>query len=192
MIWVTGGGNRAIFIITAAHLVMIPFWSFVALRTGKRRAWILGSLVGTAGFATLFFDRSGSTTLAILNYCLINLGLSAFAVLFWSMLPDTVEWGEYKTGVRNESIVFGIVSSAQKASLGGSALLLGILLDQIGYQPGQEQTQTTLDGLRGIITIIPAAALICGAALVFFYPISKSAYRNMMADLRPDEQASKE
>ena len=35
------------------------------------------------------------------------------------------------------------------------------------------------------------AALICGAVLVIFYPISKTAYRNMMADLRPDEQAGK-
>ncbi|MBQ75120.1 MAG: hypothetical protein CMQ20_08860 [Gammaproteobacteria bacterium] len=58
----------------------------------------------------------------------ITLGASAYCVLFWSMLPDTVEYGGWKTGIRSEAIVFGFTPFAQKLSNGITGWILGYLL----------------------------------------------------------------
>jgi Na+/melibiose symporter and related transporters len=56
-----------------------------------------------------------------LNELLFILAFIGFAngatgVLFWSMLPDTIEYGEWKTGIRTESSLYGFMTFAQKRS----------------------------------------------------------------------------
>ena len=57
-----------------------------------------------------------------LNELLYILGFIGFAngatgVLFWSMLPDTIEYGEWRTGIRTESSLYGFMTFAQKGAL---------------------------------------------------------------------------
>lgn len=177
-------GNTAILIMMGAPLITIPLWSAIALRAGKRPAWLIGCLITLSGLACLFFDHSGSTNRALFDYALITLGLSSFSVLFWSMMPDTIEHGEYRTGVRNEAVIIGVVSSAQKVSLALSAFVLGVLLDVIGYDAGVEQSMQTLEGLRQIITLIPAGAIAAALALIAFYPISTASHGKIIEALR--------
>ena len=42
----------------------------------------------------------------------------AVAVMFWSMLPDTVEYGQWRSGVRDDGIVFGLSQLISKAGSG--------------------------------------------------------------------------
>ncbi|PHZ85148.1 MFS transporter [Paremcibacter congregatus] len=165
-------GNTAILIMTGAPLITIPLWSAIALRHGKRRTWIYGCLFAGGGFTLLYFDRSKSISFALMEFGVITTGLSAFAVLLWSMLPDTIDYGEYQTGVRNESTVVGILSSAQKASLAGTAFMLGVALDHIGYRAGQPQSTDTLDGLNSLISLVPLFALIASLVIISFYGLS--------------------
>jgi len=51
--------------MTAAPLVTIPIWSAVALKLGKRTAGLIGSGVALVGLTGLFFDRTGSTVIAL-------------------------------------------------------------------------------------------------------------------------------
>ena len=55
------------------------------------------------------------------------------------MLPDTVEYGEWKSGARVEATIFGLVTFAQNL-VALSAILLGLLLDLIGYSAGDMQS----------------------------------------------------
>lgn len=176
-------GNLALFIMTGTPLITIPIWSFVALKLDKKPSWILGGVVIILGSAGLYFDRSGSLVSAFLIYIFLNFGLSAYAVLFWSMLPDTIEYGEHVTGVRNESTIIGVVSSGQKTSLAISFYVLTLLLDAIGYQPGGAQNAATLEGLRLVIAGVSGSALALSAILIAFYPINALRHREILAEL---------
>lgn len=85
--------------------------------------------------------------------------------------------------MRNESVLVGIVSPSQKASLAASAFFLGLLLEGIGYAAGGDQSRQTLDGLRDVMALIPAGTILLAAACIAFYPISAASYRRMMAAL---------
>lgn len=101
----------------------------------------------------------------------ISVGGSSFGVLFWSMLPDTVEWGEAHHGVRHKAKVFGFASFAQKAALGVNALLLGLMLDGVGYKANQAQSAQTLDGITAMMSLIPLLGILVSMALLWKYPI---------------------
>jgi GPH family glycoside/pentoside/hexuronide:cation symporter len=176
-------GNRALVLMTATPLIAIPIWSMIALRFDKKNSWILGSAVVIAGCGLLYMDESNAIPSAYFTYVLLNFGLSSYAVLFWSMLPDTIEYGEYATGVRNESTIIGVVSSGQKISLALSAYVLGHLLDGVGYQPGAEQPETAIEGLKLMIAGVPALALAASALMIAFYPITAAKHQEILRKL---------
>ena len=78
----------------------------------------------------------------------LGIGNGATGVLFWSMLPDTIEYGEWKTGVRTESSLYGFMTFAQKGGIAISALILGMLLTNIGFVPNTIQSEETLENLK--------------------------------------------
>ena len=73
------------------------------------------------------------------NLAFIGLGNGATGVLFWSMLPDTIEYGEWKSGIRTESSLYGIMTFAQKGAIAVAVIILGVALTKIGFVANQDQ-----------------------------------------------------
>ena len=170
--------------MTAAPLISIPLWASLTLKVGKRNAWILGSVIAIIGLIWLFFDTSKSPTFALIEITMVTFGLSAYALIFWSMLPDTLEYGEYHSSVHSESLLIGIASSFQKISIGLSAFTLGFLLDAVGYNAGIASSSATTQGIKSIFALIPAAALVISSLLIFFYPITSKMHAQIVTALQ--------
>ncbi|NVJ96629.1 MAG: MFS transporter [Alphaproteobacteria bacterium] len=177
-------GTTAIVIMTAAPLVSIPLWAMITLRIGKRNAWIAGSLIGVVGLAPFNLGMANTELLALVATTIITLGLSSYAVIFWSMLPDTIEYGEYKSMVQNESLLIGLASSFQKVTIGLSAFALGILLELVGYTPGIAASNETAQGIKNIFSLIPMIALLLSSSLILFYPITAKLHGEILEALR--------
>ncbi|MEX0297745.1 MAG: MFS transporter [Kordiimonas sp.] len=167
-----GTGNTAIIIMTAAPLLSIPLWTSITLKIGKRNAWLLGGLIALVGLFLLYVDTSGNVGLALAEITLVTIGVSSYAVLFWSMLPDTIEYGEYQSSVHSESLLIGIASSFQKVTIGLSAFAVGVLLDFIGFKADSSSALTVLAGVKDIYILIPGVALLGSCLLILFYPIT--------------------
>lgn len=71
--------------------------------------------------------------------------------LNWALVPDTVDYGEWKTGIRAEGSVYTGYTFSRKISAALAGFLPGIMLTQIGYIPNIAQSDATLLGLRQLI-----------------------------------------
>ncbi len=96
--------------------------------------------------------------------------LSVLTTLF---LSNSVDYGQLKTGRREESVIFSMQTFVVKAASGVSVFLTGIGLDIIGLQGNAEETgeiitqsAQTLMGLRLMMTVLPVIVLII--ALIIF------------------------
>lgn len=176
-------GGVALMIMTGSPLITIPLWSAVALWCGKRTTWLLGSAFALIGLLGLYASTSMSAWAALIAYGFISLGTSSYAVLFWSMLPDTIEYGEHETRIRNESSIIGVISSGQKIALAITAYGLGASLDAIGYKAGMPQSDVTIEGLILMVTMVPAAAIFISAVFIAAYPISSALHRRVTDEL---------
>jgi GPH family glycoside/pentoside/hexuronide:cation symporter len=157
----------------------VPLWQIVTRRTSKRFVWMCGS-AWSAAVWSLWFLLPPTGTGAALGYMVASgIGSAAFYLTFWSMLPDTIEYGLFKTRVRAESFQFGIISLSQKVALGVGVGMLGILLDAIGYRANQAQSATTLSGLTLILTVVPAALAALSGLIMYFYPINERLHRRL-------------
>lgn len=164
--------------------ICVPLWTFAARRYGKREVWIAG-IVPTVLGLLLWKAADGHGLLALhAALAVMSIGTAAYVVSFWSMLPDTVEYGQWKTGIRSESFAFGLVMLGQKAALGLAAGALGMLLAQAGYTGSGAQSAQTLEAIKNMMFWIPLGGALVTGALVFFYPISPRAHRQMLHDIQ--------
>ena len=158
----------------------IPFWSFISLKLGKRNTWQISMTLLLFAFMLFYLYQINTLTELIFIVCLIGLASGAGGVLFWSMLPDTIEYGEWISGIRSESSLYGFMTFAQKSSIAVAALLLGILLTFIDFAPNEVQTTETLNGLKNIMSIIPALGIAFSILLMYFYPISSKYHKELL------------
>ena len=135
--------------------------------------------LGVAIFGYLFLllltqlGLSGSLILLLIPGVLIFMGNGILTVLTTVFLAGSVDYGEYKTGVREESVIFSMQTFVVKLASGLAVFLAGIGLDIIGMQGNSDttgeiaiQSEATINGLHYLMTIIPIIGLIV-ATLVF-------------------------
>lgn len=154
---VLGLGILAIMLIAA-----IPLWVWLSGKASKRASMATGLCIGLIGYVIFFINPNDDLYIALTAIGLTGIGTSALGVMFWAMLPDTIEYGEAATGVRAEAKTFGFATFAQKAAVGINAAVLGILLSYAGFEPNAEQSEATLWSMKAIMALVPAI----GAALI--------------------------
>ena len=114
--------------------------------------------------------------------------LSSFFMMFcsitqWGMLPDTVEYGHWKTGIRSEGIPFAFFSFMQKSGMALAGSIAAFVMYKTGYEANTELTPAAETGIRWLFNIIPAAySIICFFTLIF-YKIDKALFDTILNDI---------
>jgi glycoside/pentoside/hexuronide:cation symporter, GPH family len=175
-------GDLASMIPFVQMLAILP-WTLVSRYTGKRVAWISGLLIATAALAVLHLIGKPDTTTLFVLIAVTAFGSAAIAVNFWSIVPDTVEYGEWKFGVRVEGFVFGLVTLIQKSALGVSSAFVGLYLTWIGYVPNQAQAPSTVEGLKYMITLFPMIGMLASCAVMLFYKLNATTHARLVAEI---------
>ena len=173
----------ALSLMSAVGLLAIPAWVWITKLIGKRNAWFAGVVWGLVLLAYFAFVDLRTTTAATLWFLIGNFGSLGLAFTFWSMLPDTVEYGEWKTGARTESFIFGLGQFFLKVALGIGAGLFGWLLGKVGYVANVPQSAATLAGLKTIMVALPATGLVISGLVMLLYPIRRGTHEAIVDQL---------
>lgn len=92
---------------------------------------------------------------------IIYIGFGLATVLTTVFLADSVDYGEWKTGHRNESVVFSMQTFVVQLASAVSVFIAGVGLDFIGFRPeNATQTANTLLGLRFLMIVFPIVGLL--------------------------------
>lgn len=179
--------------LSAAALAIVP-WMWLTKRTSKRTVWLSGVVLTSVVSLTIYTLEPKAGPLLWSLLAIAGVGNAAFILSFWSMVPDTVEYGELRTGTRAEGAIFGFVIFSQKVALGIGTGLLGIVLDMVGYRANQDQAPDTLHGIAVMFTLVPLALSVTAAAFIWFYPLDQQTHRGIVETLsqrrtapRPEE-----
>jgi GPH family glycoside/pentoside/hexuronide:cation symporter len=91
--------------------------------------------------------------------------------LLWTMLADTADYSEWKTGRRATGLTFSAATFAQKAGWGIGGALAGWLLAAFQFTPNIEQSETAITGIKLMISVFPGILYMSCAILLYFYSI---------------------
>ena len=107
------------------------------------------------------------------------------------MLPDTVEYGQWRSQVRDDGIVFGLSQLISKAGSGLGVGMIGVVLSAIGYKAGVDQSAETLQGIQASAFLIPAVASALSAFVILFYPLDSQLHSRIVRALEHTDRAAR-
>ncbi|MDG2956730.1 melibiose:sodium transporter MelB [Bisgaard Taxon 10/6] len=141
-----------------ANLIIIVFFARLVRLFSRRTLWItisVSSILSCLILAYTGMTETPSVFLIILAGIFMQIGSALFWTLQVIMVADTVDYGEYKLGIRSESIAYSVQTMVVKAGSAISALLIGVLLTAINYVPNQVQNENTIFWMKVIMIGLP-------------------------------------
>lgn len=183
-------GDEGLFTVYSM-LLMIPSilgagaFPFVFRWLGNkgRTASVFAAGTGAAMFVMYFFS---ATTSPIPFYGLAALSqffFCGFNTAIYAIVPDCVEYGEWKTGIRNDGFQYAFVSLGNKVGMAiGTSLLAGVL-GNLGFVANQSQNIAVQSAIHHAFSTIPGLLWIVTAVVLFFYQINKNSYNRIIAEL---------
>ncbi|MFK8199369.1 MFS transporter [Tuanshanicoccus lijuaniae] len=155
----------------AQILGMMVLYPLLRKKYSNTMIFKLCAFAAIIGYAILFIagmlGLNQSFVMLMLPGILIFTGNGILTVLTTIFLSLSVDYGELKSGHRDESVIFSMQTFVVKAASGLAVFLTGIGLDMIGLvgnsgDTGEivSQSATTLSGLRFMMTVIPMVGLL--------------------------------
>lgn len=163
-------------------LVCLLFIAPFIKRFGKRNVSMAGIIFIIAGSLIMAVDPS-SLNLVLIGTIVKSFGLAPIIGTTFALLADTVDYGEWKTGIRTEGLVYSAGSFGSKAGSGIGAALVGWLLSAGGYVSGQQtQSEAAIASLHFLFIYLPIILSVIMFIILWFYKLDKE-YPQIMKDL---------
>ena len=116
---------------------------------------------GYIGMAIMGYLIPGNVTLLGICYILTSLGTGSMFVNQTVMLADCVDYGEYKTGKRNQSLTFSMKGFLQKMAYTIQAIIMYATFTVTGYDgEAAVQTPQAQSAISFLMFIVPPAMMI--------------------------------
>lgn len=151
------------------QMVSITILPFIVKRFLKTHTQIIGFAIAAIGQVIIAFAGS-SASMIIFGWVVASLGTGIAVTLPFAMLSDTVDYGEWKTGIRASGFLTAIGSSfCIKLGSGLGSFIPSIIMEKAGYVANVTQSATSLAAIKFCFTWLPAIFFIVGAIIMLNY-----------------------
>ena len=173
--------------------IFIPIMNKLIKKFGKKELCAAGMLFAAVSCAVLFACRGTSVAYNPMFFLVFTffsgLGQTFFVLEVWALVMDVIDVYEYRTGKREEGIIYAVFSFTRKLGQTLAGVGLNALLAYIGYdtkraQDGLGQAASVIPKLYDISTIVPAVMLaVMGVVLLVGYDLSKKKLQIVHSEL---------
>ena len=188
-------GDEGMYVVLVAvvgisQLGTLAVYPKIAAKLNRRQLYTLGTVLVVLGYVIFFFAEI-SIALIVLGAVLVFIGQAFIQTLMLMFLADTVEYGQWKLGKRNESITFSIQPFINKigGAISTGVVSITLLLSGIKVDGG---TADAIDAsgkliVKGAMFILPLVFILLGYVIYLKkYRIDEVFYTQILKDL--DEQ----
>jgi GPH family glycoside/pentoside/hexuronide:cation symporter len=168
---------------TVALIVALPLSKPLAKRFGNRNVFMGSSLISGLFFMLIYLPGVNDLTTIYVFNIIAKMAYAPAVPLLWTMIADSADYGEWKTGRRATGLYFSAAVFAQKAGWGIGAAIAGWILAISNFVANAVQTETAITGIKLLVSVIPGILYMSCAILLYFYAIDQKTCAVMKQDL---------
>ncbi|MEP6714967.1 MAG: MFS transporter [Terriglobia bacterium] len=155
--------------LDVVSLTAVVFLPWLCRKTSKRNLWAAG-LAGSIVGQFLMYAGSPSVPLVLGGWIVAAIAGGVAMTMPFSMLSDSVDYGEWKTGIRAAGLLTAVGAAlCLKAGSGIGGALPAWIMSAHGYVPNAAQTPFSLAGIATGFLWLPAAFFALSLIPVLFY-----------------------
>jgi glucuronide carrier protein len=169
-------------VVTVALSAVMPM---LVAKFGKRPIYITFTAVLAVGGLIVLLTPASLQWLGFLGFVLAMAGVAGVNIVVWALEADTVEYGEWKTGVRSEGIIYSLFSFTRKTGQAVGGALAGYAIAWGGYNGhAAQQTPQAVLGIQVAAGLIPAVLALGAGLIMVFYKLTDERYAKIVAEIR--------
>lgn len=171
-------------IVTA--VLVIPIVSVMANKWGKRKAFIISTVISIVGYALKWWGFTpGNPWMIFLPIPLMAFGIGGLFTLMMSMTADVCDLDELRNGMPRKEGTFGAIYWWMVKLGQGLALVLGgLVLKLVGFDQNLAvQAPDTITNLRLADIIIPAATAALAIWVMWNYDLNEAKAKEIKEEL---------
>lgn len=175
-------------ILGVSQIVALVIFPLVSKFASRKVLYTIATILVVAGYVIFFFAPTSTMLFIGVAGVLIFIGQAGIQLMMMMFLADTVEYGQWKSGRRNDSVTFSLQSFINKM---GGAVANGIVSATVivsGIKDADSAADVTKEGLvlmKGAMMLLPLVFIVIGFLLYLAkYKIDKEMYERIVADLK--------
>ena len=192
VIYCLGSYKMIALIMTLLSLLGIVgsfFVPFFAKRIGKRNVLMMSLIFQGIGLLVIYLAPFDNMTMVLTGCVIFGLFNVGFPMTL-SMVADSVDYMEEKTGIRTDGTAYATYGLATKVgnAIGGAAGVM--IMAAFGYVANAEQTAEALKGINITVNLLPAILFFVSAACCLLWKMSDKDADDIRARLHAAKNAS--
>lgn len=152
-------------------------------KLGGKNLFIFSCLAGGILNLLFYFIGYSNLTLVMVFYVITSIPSGLTMVLVSSLIANTIEYAEWKTGSRHEGLISSSQTFAAKIVIAISGGLSGLILTVIHYTPNVAQPSSSLSAFHMAVTLFPAIGMFLGIIPMLFYELTDKRHAEIVAEL---------
>ena len=158
-------------------LIAVPWLSRRFGKAGGIRAGAVVAMIGAAGF---YFTPSDNVVMVFAWGSVLAIGGATIAALGWAMIPDTVEYAEWRAGMRADGLIFSAASFFQNLAkaVGGAGVAAS------GYVANVAQSEGSLVAILWMMSLAPLIIQVLLIAVSLAYRLDEHAHGRIVDELK--------
>lgn len=166
-----------------ANIVGIIFVTPISRQIGKKMTFLASMAIASLLSIGFYFTSPQHIMGIMILQVLISICAGSIFPLLWSMYADIADYSEWKTNRRATGLIFSSSSMAQKFGWTIGGALTGWILAFYGYEANAVQDVTVLNGLRHMMSLLPAVGTILSVVFIALYPLNEKILKTIANEL---------
>jgi GPH family glycoside/pentoside/hexuronide:cation symporter/probable glucitol transport protein GutA len=187
-------------------LEMVPVFSIISLpavilgvaltplltkKLGQKGLFIFACGWGSVSNFIFYFVGYANVSAVMVMYFLISIPSGFIMVLVSSMIANTIEYAEWKTGQRREGLIVSTQTFLAKLCMAIGGGLSGLVLTLVRYQPNTVQSERTMAAFHFTLTVVAGIGFLLGIIPMLFNNFNDKKYAEITAELARRREAAK-
>ena len=168
-------------------LIAVPWLSRRFGKAGGIRAGAVVAMIGAVGF---YFTPPDDVVMVFVWASVLAIGGAPIAVLGWAMIPDTVEYAEWRTGVRAAGLTIAEASFFQKLAKAVGGAGVAAVLAAFGYVANTAQSEMTLAAILWTMSLVPFFIQVLLIVVSLAYRLDEDAHTRIVGELKDRQDNS--
>lgn len=166
----TLAGNLILYHHAGGAVGMLAMPALLQKGISKKKAAVFGGILMLIGALIAIVNSSG--IFLIISLAVRGCGFGIVNSVYYGMLADTVDYGEWKTGIRTTAVNTSVGTVGQKLGSGVGTAVTMLALSLAGYN-GLKKVQTTaaVSCIRVIFIVVPLVLYIVLLVILHFYKL---------------------
>ncbi|MFX0058656.1 MAG: MFS transporter [Candidatus Hodarchaeota archaeon] len=163
--------------------IFMALWRFIIVKVGMKRGVMLSMITFIITLVPFMFINNVSS--AFIAFLFAGLGISGAIYFGDILLSAIIDEDELITGTRRDGGYFGINALLTKLSTILVILSINIVFNSVGWTIFDPlgTSEQTIFGLRSLMFIFPACALIVGLVAISWFPLTKQKYQKIKEEI---------